>query len=53
MDPKNAPYKCPCGGFAWSKAEFWQHIDECPDAREFFKVYNQLKKYYVNPEEYT
>lgn len=52
MDPKNAPFHCPCGKDLWSKDDFWAHVDDCPDAKEFFKMYKKLQRVYVDPEEF-
>ena len=54
MDPKYAPYKCPCGRVFWIEGEFRPHIKDCPDSREFIKFlkhYQSLAKYIVDPED--
>lgn len=54
MDPKYAPYKCPCGRPFWVKEDFRTHIADCPDSIEFikiFKQYQQLAKTIVDPED--
>ena len=44
MNPKYAPFKCACGTVSWNDYSFSIHIEECPDAREFFKQYTKLIK---------
>ena len=54
MNPKYAPYKCPCGIAFWDEYSFGEHLKECPDAREFIKCWkhynNTLKKHIVDEE---
>jgi len=54
MNPKYAPYKCPCGIAFWDEYSFGEHLKECPDAREFIKFWkhynNTLKKHIVDEE---
>ena len=59
-DPKYAPYKCACKAPFWNKEDFFNHLKNCTEAREFLKVthqlfehYRKLSKYLVNPEDFT
>ena len=59
-DPKYAPYKCCCKAPFRNKDDFFNHLKNCDEAREFLKVthqlfehYRKLSKYFVNPEDFT
>ena len=60
MDPKYAPYKCACKAPFWNKDDFYNHLKDCSEAREFLRVtkqifdhYRKLSKYLHTPEEFT
>lgn len=55
MDPKNAPYKCPCGQVYWNEDSFHIHLKDCTEAQIFMREvehYRRLTKYLVNPEDF-
>ena len=60
MERRFAPYKCPCGGFFYSLADFRSHLQYCLEFVEFtkvvtklFKSYDEMQKHFENPEDFT